>query len=90
MRSVVCTLRIVFVAFGNQDAWAQVTTILAMNNRLKFGRFAMETANTMQAAFFAKLSPATLLAVARPVTRCLYIPNDAHAVYVFDVYHHDP
>ena len=50
-------------------AWAQVTAILAMNRRLKFGRFAMETANTMQASFFAKLSPVTLLAVARPVAR---------------------
>jgi hypothetical protein len=50
-------------------AWAQVTAIVAMNRRLKFGRFAMEAAKTMQASFFGKLSPVTLLAVARPVTR---------------------
>ena len=28
--------------------------------------------------------------VARPGTGLLYIPGDAHAVYVFDVYRHDP
>lgn len=50
-------------------AWAQVTQILAMNRRLKLGRFAMETAKTMQATFFAKLPPATLLSIAKPVTR---------------------
>ena len=50
-------------------AWAQVTQVLAMNRRLKFGRFAMETAQTMQRSFFAKLPPATLLSIAKPVTR---------------------
>jgi len=50
-------------------AWAQVTQILAMNRRVKLGRFAMETANTMQATFFKKLPPAVLLSIAKPVTR---------------------
>lgn len=50
-------------------AWAQVTQILAMNRRLKLGRFAMETAKTMQATFFARIPPATLLSIAKPVTR---------------------
>jgi len=50
-------------------AWSQVKAILGMNRRLKLGRFAMETTKTMQASFFSKLSPATLLTVARPVTK---------------------
>ena len=49
-------------------AWAQVTQILAMNRRVKYGRFAMETAKTVQASFFAKITPAALLSVAKPVT----------------------
>jgi hypothetical protein len=50
-------------------AWAQVTQILAMNRRMKLGRFAMETAKTIHATFFAKISAVTLLTVAKPVTK---------------------
>ncbi|WP_027155704.1 hypothetical protein [Mesorhizobium sp. WSM2561] len=50
-------------------AWAQVRQILAMNRRMKLGRFAMETAKTMHATFFANVSAVTLLTVAKQVTK---------------------
>lgn len=50
-------------------AWAQVTQVLAMNRRLKLGRFAMETAGPLHASFLARLAPTALLSVAKPVTR---------------------
>lgn len=50
-------------------AWAQVNRILAMNRRIRAGRFAMETATTMQASFFTKITAANLLSVASPVMK---------------------
>jgi hypothetical protein len=50
-------------------AWAQVTQVLAMNRRLKLGRWAMETTLPLHRTFLAKVPPAALLSVAKPVTR---------------------
>jgi hypothetical protein len=50
-------------------AWAQVTQVLAMNRRLKLGRWAMETTLPLHRSLLAKVPPAVLLTVAKPVTR---------------------
>jgi hypothetical protein len=50
-------------------AWAQVTAILDANRRIMLARLTMEAVKRMQTSFFAKLPPADLLAIARPVTR---------------------
>jgi hypothetical protein len=50
-------------------AWSQVTEVLAMNRRVTLGRLAMEAVAPLHATFVAKLTPAELLSVAKPVTR---------------------
>lgn len=50
-------------------AWQQVSKVLGMNRRIKLARFAMEAMKTLDTSFYGRLSAATRLTVARPVTK---------------------
>jgi len=49
-------------------AWAQIRKVLDFNRRIKFIAYTMATAKVLHASVLTKLSPATLLAIVRPVT----------------------